>query len=73
MKHKSIVILANIEKKKIPKYVLDNQIILLNFCMLQKDKKTRTDQKVKMGPFAGSYKDFSEQDHEAPQPVPRRG
>ena len=41
--------------------------------MLQKDKKTRTDQKVKMGPFAGSYKDFSEQDHEAPQPVPRRG
>jgi len=62
VKHKRIVILANIEKKKIPKYVLGNQIILLNYCMLQKDKKKpRTDQKVKMGPFAGSYKVISEQ------------
>ena len=68
------MILANIEKKEIPKHVLNNQIILLNYCILQKDKKlTRKDQKVKMGPFAGSYKDISEQDHEAPQPVPQRG
>jgi hypothetical protein len=42
--------------------------------MLQKDKKTNKKRpEVKMGPFAGSNQYISEQDHEAPQPVPRRG
>ena len=41
---------------------LNNQIILLNYCILQKGKKTNKKRpEVKMGPFAGSYKAISEQ------------
>ena len=58
---------------KVEKNVLVNQIKTITITCCKKDKKNKKRPEVKMGPFAGSDKEISEQDHEAPQPVPRRG